>query len=64
MCVWILMSALDLLAQKGYERTTFTDVALRLKLTKGAVCRHFALKEAMLMVFAENFNQRKKECVK
>lgn len=44
----ILASALSLFAKKGYEYTTFTDVAARLKLTKGAVYWHFESKEALL----------------
>lgn len=45
----ILASALSLFAKKGYENTTFTDIAARLKLTKGAVYWHFASKESLLM---------------
>jgi len=45
----ILASALALFAKKGYERTTFTDIAARLKMTKGAVYWHFASKEALLV---------------
>ena len=37
----ILASALSLFAKKGYEHTTFTDIAARLKMTKGAVYWHF-----------------------
>ena len=44
----ILASALSLFAKKGYEYTTFTDIAMRLKLTKGAVYWHFASKESLL----------------
>ena len=33
----ILSSALQLFAKKGYEHTTFTDIAARMKMTKGAV---------------------------
>ena len=44
----ILASALSLFAKKGYEYTTFTDIAARLKMTKGAVYWHFASKEALL----------------
>ena len=44
----ILASALALFAKKGYEYTTFTDIAARLKMTKGAVSWHFASKEALL----------------
>ena len=45
----ILASALALFAKKGYEHTTFTDIAARLKMTKGAVYWHFESKEALLM---------------
>lgn len=44
----ILASALALFSKKGYERTTFNDIAARLKLTKGAVYWHFDSKEALL----------------
>ena len=45
----IIASALSLFVRKGYERTTFNDIASRLKLTKGAVYWHFASKEALLV---------------
>ena len=45
----ILASALALFCKKGYEHTTFTDIAARLKLTKGAVYWHFASKEKLLV---------------
>ena len=45
----ILASALALFVRKGYERTTFTDIATRLKMTKGAVYWHFESKEALLI---------------
>ena len=45
----ILASALSLFVKKGYERTTFTDVAARLKMTKGAVYWHFETKESLLI---------------
>ena len=44
----ILASALSLFVKKGYEHTTFTDIAARLKMTKGAVYWHFATKEELL----------------
>ncbi len=44
----ILASALSLFVKKGYDRTTFTDIAARLKMTKGAVYWHFATKELLL----------------
>ena len=45
----ILASALSLFVKKGYEHTTFTDIAARLKMTKGAVYWHFETKEALLV---------------
>ena len=49
----ILASALSLFVRKGYEHTTFTDVAARLKMTKGAVYWHFETKEALLVALVE-----------
>lgn len=49
----ILESALALFAKKGYEHTTFTDIAARLKMTKGAVYWHFASKQALLMALVD-----------
>ena len=45
----ILASALALFSKKGYDRTTFNDIAARLKLTKGAVYWHFESKEKLLV---------------
>ncbi len=44
----ILKSALDLFVAKGFERTTFDDVARRIALTKGAVYWHFGSKTDLL----------------
>jgi len=49
----ILASALALFARKGYERTTFTDIAARLKMTKGAVYWHFESKESLLIALVD-----------
>ena len=49
----ILASALSLFAKKGYEHTTFTDVASRLKMTKGAVYWHFETKEKLLLALVD-----------
>ena len=49
----ILASALDLFAKKGYGHTTFTDIAARLKMTKGAVYWHFGTKQALLMALID-----------
>lgn len=45
----ILASALSLFAKKGYDHTTFNDIAARLKMTKGAVYWHFESKEKLLI---------------
>ncbi len=45
----ILASALKLFTQKGYEKTTFPDIAAKLKMTKGAVYWHFESKEELLL---------------
>ncbi len=49
----ILASALSLFAKKGYVRTTFNDIAARLKLTKGAVYWHFESKQALLIALLD-----------
>ena len=49
----IMASALSLFVKKGYEHTTFTDIAARLKMTKGAVYWHFASKETLLVALVE-----------
>ncbi len=49
----ILASALALFARKGYEHTTFTDIAARLKMTKGAVYWHFESKQALLLALVD-----------
>lgn len=49
----ILASALALFARRGYERTTFTDIASRLKMTKGAVYWYFETKQSLLMALID-----------
>lgn len=44
----ILASALMLFVKKGYENTTFNDIAARLKMSKGAVYWHFESKAELL----------------
>jgi AcrR family transcriptional regulator len=44
----ILANALTLFTKKGYDHTTFTDIAARLKMTKGAVYWHFKSKDDLL----------------
>jgi len=45
----ILASALTLFVRKGYENTTFNEIASRVKMTKGAVYWHFESKEELLL---------------
>lgn len=54
----ILASALALFAKKGYAQTTFTDIAARLEMTKGAVYWHFASKEALLLALIDDMTAR------
>ena len=54
----IMASALSLFAQKGYDRTTFTDIAARLKLTKGAVYWHFESKQALLVALLDKMLEK------
>ena len=54
----ILASALSLFVKKGYERTTFTDIAARLRMTKGAVYWHFETKEALLVALVEEMLEK------
>ncbi|MDA3923980.1 MAG: TetR/AcrR family transcriptional regulator [Kiritimatiellae bacterium] len=44
----ILKAALDLFSKKGYDKTTFEDIAARIKLSKGAVYWHFSSKPELL----------------
>ena len=54
----ILASALSLFAKKGYERTTFTDIAARLRMTKGAVYWHFESKERLLIALVDEMLEK------
>ena len=54
----ILASALSLFVKKGYERTTFTDIAARLKMTKGAVYWHFETKEDLLIALVREMIEK------
>src|SRR5574344_1261047 len=54
----ILASALALFVEKGYERTTFEDIARRLRMTKGAVYWHFPSKENLLVELIRGMIER------
>ncbi|MGN0833707.1 MAG: TetR family transcriptional regulator [Kiritimatiellia bacterium] len=49
----ILASALSLFVRRGYERTTFADIAARMRMTKGAVYWHFESKGALLLALVD-----------
>ena len=49
----ILASALSLFVKNGYDHTTFTDIAARLGMTKGAVYWHFDSKEKLLVTLLD-----------
>jgi len=54
----ILASALSLFVKKGYDHTTFTDIAARLTMTKGAVYWHFESKEALLVALVNEMLEK------
>ena len=54
----VLNSALVLFSEKGYARTTFTDIARRIGMTRGAVYWHFDSKQALLVEMIEYVRQR------
>ena len=54
----ILQAALDLFVAKGYERTTFEDIAHAIQLTKGAIYWHFKSKPDLLVELVIHTTQR------
>ena len=54
----ILKAALDLFVEKGYERTTFEDVANRIQLTKGAVYWHFTNKPDLFAALVADMTEK------
>ena len=59
----ILSAALDVLAEKGYSRMTFVDIAHRVGLSKGAVYWHFTNKQALLIELIKEFHDRREALV-
>jgi AcrR family transcriptional regulator len=51
----ILASALDLLYEKGYSKTTFDEIAKRINLTKGAVYWYFRNKPDIVAALIKEF---------
>ena len=54
----ILDAALDIIYEKGYARSTFVDIANRIKLTKGAIYWHFKNKPEMFLALAGELEQQ------
>ncbi len=50
----ILESALMLFLEKGYEKTSFNEIAAKVEMTKGAVYWHFATKQELLITIVQN----------
>lgn len=59
----VLMAALDLFSEQGYSRTTFSDIAKRIGMTRGAVYWHFDNKPALLAALIDHTRRRKDELV-
>jgi AcrR family transcriptional regulator len=49
----IITAAADLFDQKGYERTSLSDIVAHANVTKGALYFHFAAKEALAQAIME-----------
>jgi len=57
----VLIAALDLFGEQGYSRTTFSDIAKRIGMTRGAVYRHFDNKPALLAALIDYVHERRDE---
>ena len=53
----ILEAALELFAQRGYLGTSMSDIAGQLKITKGALYKHYASKQEILDSIVERMNR-------
>lgn len=53
----ILEAALELFAQRGYLGTSMRDIAGQLKITKGALYKHYASKQEILDSIVERMNR-------
>ncbi|MFI6321016.1 TetR/AcrR family transcriptional regulator [Nonomuraea sp. NPDC050556] len=57
--VQILESFTRHVAQSGYERTNFSDIANELEISKGTIVHHYGTKERLLAVLHESYMQRR-----
>ncbi len=53
----VLLAALDLFSEKGYSRTTFSDIAKQIGKTRGAVYWHFKSKPVLLSELVEYLHE-------
>jgi TetR/AcrR family transcriptional regulator, acrAB operon repressor len=60
----VLTAALDLFAEKGYSRTTCSDIGRRIGMTRGAVYWHFDGKAALLAALIDYVHELKEQKVK
>lgn len=51
----VLLAAMDLFSEQGYSRTTFSHIAKRIGMTRGAVYWHFDNKPALLAALMDHF---------
>lgn len=56
----VLKGALDIFSEKGYSHTTFSDIARRIGMTRGAVYWHFDNKPALLAALIEYVCDRRR----
>lgn len=54
----ILETALELFAQSGYLGTSMSDIAGELKITKGALYKHYTSKQEILSSIVERMNKK------
>ncbi len=59
----VLLAALNLFSEKGYSRTTFSNIATSIGMTRGAVYWHFDNKSALLAALIEYVDMRKEDLV-
>jgi len=59
----VLLAALDLFSEKGYSRTTFSDIGRRIGMTRGAVYWHFENKPALLAALIEYAHEWRKKLI-
>lgn len=57
----ILLTALELFARKGYEAVSVSDITGALRMTKGALYRHYESKQAILAAILARMEQRDRE---